>query len=137
MADAPSKRRDAVANAARVVAAAAEVFAERGLDAPIPEIAKRAGVGKATVYRNFPTKADLVMAIALDRMATIRGSVGRALEHGTPVVDEHQPPVRDPPHLAGAEPPHGLDVPGLNGRRGPPTQRSPGRQLVSVPAASL
>ena len=74
------KRRDAVANAARVIAAAAEVFAERGLDAPIPEIATRAGVGKATVYRNFPTKADLVMAIALDRMDTICASVDRALE---------------------------------------------------------
>ncbi len=80
MTDASGKRRDAVANAARVVEAAAEVFAERGLDAPIPVIAARAGVGKATVYRNFPTKADLVMAIALDRMASIRASVDRALD---------------------------------------------------------
>src|SRR4051812_45755623 len=72
------KRRDAAANAERIIAAAAEVFAERGVDAPIPEIAARAGVGKATVYRNFPTKADLVAAIALDRMARINVAVDRA-----------------------------------------------------------
>jgi AcrR family transcriptional regulator len=72
------KRRDAQENEARIVRAAAEVFAEQGLDAPIPTIAERAHVGKGTVYRNFPTKTDLVAAIALDRLETIAGQVDRA-----------------------------------------------------------
>jgi AcrR family transcriptional regulator len=47
-----------------VLAAAVEVFTEHGLDATIPQVAARAGVGKATVYRSFPAKADLVRALA-------------------------------------------------------------------------
>ena len=55
-------------NRERVVAAAAEVFAEKGIDAGVPEIAARAGVGKATVYRSFPTKEHLVAAVAVERL---------------------------------------------------------------------
>ena len=61
-------RADAVRNRERVVAAAAEVFAEKGEDAAIPEIAARAGVGKGTVYRCFPTKDHLVAAVASERV---------------------------------------------------------------------
>jgi AcrR family transcriptional regulator len=50
------KRADAVRNRERVVAAAAAVFAERGVEASVPDVAERAGVGKATVYHSFPTK---------------------------------------------------------------------------------
>ncbi len=57
-------RADALRNRARVVAAAEEVFGERGIDAGIDEVAARAGVGKATVYRSFPTKDHLVSAVA-------------------------------------------------------------------------
>jgi AcrR family transcriptional regulator len=64
----PPKRSDAVRNRARVLQAAAEVFAERGLGAGVPEIAARAGVGKATVYRSFPTKDHLIAAILEERM---------------------------------------------------------------------
>lgn len=46
------------------MAAAREVLAERGFDADVTEIAQRAGVGAGTVYRNFPNKDALVMAIA-------------------------------------------------------------------------
>ncbi len=60
-------RADAVRNRARVVAAAAEVFAEKGEAAVIPEIAERAGVGKGTVYRCFPTKEHLIAAVATER----------------------------------------------------------------------
>jgi AcrR family transcriptional regulator len=60
----PEKRLDARVNHERVLAAAAEVFAEHGLQGTVPDIAARAGVGKATVYRNYPTKEDLVEAIA-------------------------------------------------------------------------
>jgi len=58
------RRADARRNHERVLAAASEVFTEHGLDATIPQVAARAGVGKATVYRSFPTKADLVRALA-------------------------------------------------------------------------
>lgn len=58
------RRADARRNHERVLAAAIEVFTEHGLDATIPQVAERAGVGKATVYRSYPTKADLVMALA-------------------------------------------------------------------------
>jgi AcrR family transcriptional regulator len=59
-----TRRADARRNHERVLAAAVEVFTEHGLDATIPQVAARAGVGKATVYRSFPTKADLVRALA-------------------------------------------------------------------------
>lgn len=62
------KRADAVRNRERVVAAAAAVFAERGIEASVPEVAARAGVGKATVYRSFPTKEHLVAAVVNDRL---------------------------------------------------------------------
>jgi AcrR family transcriptional regulator len=74
------RRADAVRNRARVVAAAAEVFAEAGLDASVPEIAARAGVGKATVYRSFPTKEHLVAAVLLERLAAFEAGVRAALE---------------------------------------------------------
>ena len=74
------RRVDAVRNRARVVAAAAEVFAERGLDASVPEIAARAGVGKATVYRSFPTKEHLVAAVLLERLAAFEAGIRAALE---------------------------------------------------------
>ncbi|GAA3092492.1 TetR/AcrR family transcriptional regulator [Streptomyces rectiviolaceus] len=60
---APSKRADAVRNQQKLLAAAAEVFVTSGVDAPIREIATRAGVGMGTIYRHFPTRADLVVAV--------------------------------------------------------------------------
>jgi AcrR family transcriptional regulator len=61
-------RADAVRNRERVIAAAASVFAEQGTDAVVPAIAARAGVGKGTVYRCFPTKDQLVAAVATERV---------------------------------------------------------------------
>ncbi|GAA2134898.1 TetR/AcrR family transcriptional regulator [Kitasatospora kazusensis] len=58
-----SRRSDAVRNQQTLLAAAAEVFAASGIDAPIREIAARAGVGVGTVYRHFPTRADLAVAV--------------------------------------------------------------------------
>ena len=55
------QRADARRNRAKVVAAAREVFAEHGLDAPMEEVARRAGVGVGTLYRHFPTKDALVL----------------------------------------------------------------------------
>jgi AcrR family transcriptional regulator len=61
-------RADAVRNRALVIAAAAELFAEKGEAALVPDIAARAGVGKGTVYRCFPTKDHLVAAVAIERV---------------------------------------------------------------------
>ena len=72
------RRADARRNHERVTAAALEVFAERGLEATVPEVAARAGVGKATVYRSYPTKADLVEAVARHRLAWFARRVAEA-----------------------------------------------------------
>lgn len=55
-------RVDARLNRERILAAAEEVFGELGAQASTEEVARRAGVGVATVFRHFPTKADLVEA---------------------------------------------------------------------------
>lgn len=60
---APLKRADARRNEATLLDAAAQVFVTGGVDAPVREIAARAGVGVATIYRHFPTRADLVVAV--------------------------------------------------------------------------
>lgn len=62
----PPRRRDARRNWDLLVGAAREVFAEQGLEAPLDVIARRAGVGNATLYRNFPTRAALVDAVFRD-----------------------------------------------------------------------
>ncbi|MEU9045617.1 MULTISPECIES: TetR/AcrR family transcriptional regulator [unclassified Kitasatospora] len=58
-----SKRADALRNQQALLTAAAEVFATSGIDAPIRAIAARAGVGVGTIYRHFPARADLVVAV--------------------------------------------------------------------------
>ena len=58
-----SKRADAVRNQQTLLTAAAAVFVTSGVDASIREIAARAGVGVGTIYRHFPTRADLVVAV--------------------------------------------------------------------------
>ncbi|MDO8106392.1 helix-turn-helix domain-containing protein [Isoptericola sp. b441] len=62
-------RADAARNREAIVEAARAVFAEQGLEAPLDDIAKRAGTGNATLYRRFPTRADLVAAVFAERMA--------------------------------------------------------------------
>jgi AcrR family transcriptional regulator len=61
-------RADAQRNRDRIIAAAVEVFAERGLEASTAEIAQRAGVGEATLFRRFPSKDDLIIAIVETQM---------------------------------------------------------------------
>jgi AcrR family transcriptional regulator len=73
------RRADALRNREAVVHAAGAVFAEKGLDAGVPEIAARAGVGKATVYRSFPTKEHLVAAVAIERLQWVTGVALAAL----------------------------------------------------------
>jgi AcrR family transcriptional regulator len=57
------QRTDAIENRAKLLSAAKTVFAERGADASLNEIAKRAGVGSGTLYRHFPTLQALLVAI--------------------------------------------------------------------------
>lgn len=61
-------RRDAERNRQRILAAAADVFTERGLDATLDEVARAAGVGIGTVYRRFPDKESLVAELFRDRI---------------------------------------------------------------------
>lgn len=59
----PSKRADAQRNLDSLLQAAKTVFAHSGVDAPVRDIAEKAGVGVATVYRHFPQRADLIAAV--------------------------------------------------------------------------
>lgn len=61
-------RKDAERNRKRILHAAAEVFSERGLDASLDDVARRAGVGVGTVYRRFPDKETLVAELFQDRI---------------------------------------------------------------------
>lgn len=70
-------RADARRNRARILAAAEEVFAERGATASTEEVAVVAGVAIGTVFRHFPTKQDLLGAILKDLLA----SLGEAAAH--------------------------------------------------------
>jgi AcrR family transcriptional regulator len=80
-------RADAQRNRERLLAVAREVFAEKGVaEAPLEEIARRAGVGIGTLYRHFPTRLDLVGAIYVDEVdALIRSADDLAL-HEEPLV---------------------------------------------------
>ncbi|MFC8663376.1 TetR/AcrR family transcriptional regulator [Streptomyces sp. NPDC057199] len=58
-----SKRKDARRNKETLLDAAAAVFVTSGVEAPVRDIATKAGVGLGTIYRHFPTRADLVIAV--------------------------------------------------------------------------
>lgn len=59
----PRRRADAERNGSALLEAAAAVFVDAGVEAPVRDIAARAGVGVGTIYRHFPTRADLVVAV--------------------------------------------------------------------------
>jgi AcrR family transcriptional regulator len=73
-------RADAARNLARILDAAREVFAERGSEASMAEIAARAGVGTATIYRRFPTKEDLLAALFEQAVARLAADAAQAAE---------------------------------------------------------
>ncbi|MFI6170428.1 TetR/AcrR family transcriptional regulator [Nocardia sp. NPDC051052] len=72
-------RSDARDNRERILDAARAVFVAEGLDVPIREIARRAGVGPATLYRHFPTKESLVAEAFTDQMMACRSIVDEGL----------------------------------------------------------
>jgi AcrR family transcriptional regulator len=59
----PRRRADARRNEQTLLAAAADVFVTSGVEAPVRDVAARAGVGMGTIYRHFPTRADLIIAV--------------------------------------------------------------------------
>jgi AcrR family transcriptional regulator len=65
------KRADARRNYEKVLAAAQEAFAESGTSASLEEIARRAGVGIGTLYRNFPNRQALLEAVYVDEVANL------------------------------------------------------------------
>ncbi|MFD9705936.1 TetR/AcrR family transcriptional regulator [Lentzea sp. NPDC059081] len=72
------KRADARRNEKALLDAAAAVFVADGVDAPVRKIAAEAGVGMGTIYRHFPTRADLVVAVYRHQIEAL-GEAGPAL----------------------------------------------------------
>jgi AcrR family transcriptional regulator len=74
-------RADAQRNRGRILDAARATFAERGLDVPLEDIADRAGVGIATLYRRFPTREALVAATFVAKLTAFAEAAERALDN--------------------------------------------------------
>lgn len=71
-------RADARRNREQIITTAREVFLEQGVHASLEEIARRAGVGIATLYRRFPDRHTLVQQVALENMALVGEEMDRA-----------------------------------------------------------
>jgi AcrR family transcriptional regulator len=74
------KRADALRNYEKLVAAAREAFTEADRSASLEDIARRAGVGIGTLYRNFPTRGDLVQAVYVDEVEALSRSAEELAE---------------------------------------------------------
>src|SRR5690349_22550187 len=77
-------RADARENRARVLAVARQLVATRGLDVPMAAIARRAGVGVATLYRRFPTREALITEVFSDQLTHCVSVVDDALADPDP-----------------------------------------------------
>jgi AcrR family transcriptional regulator len=73
------RRADAEQNRRRIVAVAQAAFAADGLDLPVREIARRAGMGIATIYRHFPSRQDLISAVLAEQVARCEQEMQAAL----------------------------------------------------------
>jgi AcrR family transcriptional regulator len=76
----PRLRADARRNREQVLSAARDVFVEHGTEAPLEEVARRAGVGIATLYRRFPDRQSLMRAVALDVLQRVGHEAQLALD---------------------------------------------------------
>lgn len=85
---APGKRSDARRNAETLITTAAAAFVASGIDVPVRDIAAAAGVGVGTIYRHFPTRADLIVAV-------YRHQVDACVEAGPALLRDS-----DSPHAA-------------------------------------
>jgi len=79
------KRADARRNEKALLDAAAAVFVASGVDAPVRDIAAKAGVGMGTIYRHFPTRADLIIAV-------FRHQVDACMEAGRALLASNDSP---------------------------------------------
>jgi AcrR family transcriptional regulator len=77
-------RADARRNRERLLIAARSAFAETGADAPLDDIARRAGVGIGTLYRHFPTRLDLQEAVFRDQVEALCDGAGELLSSHDP-----------------------------------------------------
>ncbi|MFD5617606.1 TetR/AcrR family transcriptional regulator [Streptomyces yangpuensis] len=78
-------RADARRNREKILSTAARVFTTQGLDVQMERIAKEAGVGSATLYRNFPTREALVEAVYRNELAQLCDAVPALLERHSPI----------------------------------------------------
>lgn len=79
-----STRSDSRDNRKRILEAARTVFTAEGVDVPMREIARRAGVGPATVYRHFPSKQALAVEAFADRLSACQTVVNTGLADPDP-----------------------------------------------------
>jgi AcrR family transcriptional regulator len=79
-------RADARENRARLITAATAAFAEKGADAPLEDVARRAGVGIGTLYRHFPTRLDLQAAVFRSQVGAVCGK-GEELAGSVPPAE--------------------------------------------------
>ena len=117
-----AERRDARANRSRIVEEAQAYFDEHGIDAPLHTLVKRIGIGSGTLYRHFPTHADLIralyddladyfdeLAVQIETKATgwekiealIDGAVSRFVEHPSTRSILHRQAENDPTYRSG------------------------------------
>jgi len=79
-------RADAQRNLERILEAARAVFAEEGLEASVADVARRAGVGTATIFRRFPTKDELVAAMLEQELVAVIARAQAAVEADDPTA---------------------------------------------------
>jgi AcrR family transcriptional regulator len=80
---APGKRSDARRNEQSLLAAAAAAFVASGVDVPVRDIAAAAGVGVGTIYRHFPTRADLIVAVYRHQVEACADAGAALLSHSS------------------------------------------------------
>ena len=80
----PRMRADARRSRAKLLEAATAAFAEKGADAPLEDIARRAGVGIGTLYRHFPTRLDLQAAVYRSQVETVCAAADEYMTSNTP-----------------------------------------------------
>lgn len=83
-ADSRPLRADAERNRLRIIAAARALFAERGLDVPMDDVAEAAGVGVGTVYRRFANRDELITGIFTEHLHEVAADAERALANPDP-----------------------------------------------------
>src|SRR5690349_18536812 len=77
-------RADALRNYERIIASARQAFAEQGPDAPLEDIARRAGVGIGTLYRHFPNRDVLIEAVYRSSIEELSARAHELLEKLSP-----------------------------------------------------